>query len=206
MELYNISDIKNNRLVSAAQPIHVHMQVHSPYQPKLMCQIKHRIPDSNAVTLANIELLNYKTSGSDYYFTADVSKIVYSLFRNIDDNTDQSVGSWIDCEDNLNDIQLSFTAINGVDTSVTMDVNFTAYLFASQYGENEVKTTGVLSSFAFDGDKTYYAGSGNICYIYQLMPNLGDVDIYPQQAVSILTDSDEDESILSDYDDTNFSE
>lgn len=206
MELYDISQIKSNHLVSAAQPIHLHIQVHSAYPAKVLCEIKHVIPNSNPVTLANVELLCYNTSGQDQYFTADISKIVYSLFGNLDDDTDQSVDTWIECPDNLNDIRLVYTAVNGVDTSQTLTSNFTAFLFASQYGENEVKTQNVLGSFEFDGNRTYYAGAGNICYIYQLMPAIGDVDTYPQQPVSVLTDSNEEESILTDHDDTNFTE
>lgn len=203
MTLTNISDFGNSlKLVYAANPIYLNIIVDSPYQPKLVASINYRILPSDSFqieTIAVIELINYKKVGTSYYFTADISNIVNTLFTELDDHT-VSEDTFEELQDMVYDIYIDVTASNGVDSDVTDQYQFTAYNGSAQFGENLIIASNRSTVARDTTDEIVYAGNSNVVYLYVITAENDQPTLYPL-AENVLIDSNSDASILTDSDD-----
>lgn len=203
MTLTNISDFGNSlKLVYAANPIYLNIIVDSPYQPKLVASINYRILPSDSFqieTIAVIELINYKKVGTSYYFTADISNIVNTLFTELDDHT-VSEDTFEELPDMVYDIYIDVTAYNGVDSDVTDQYQFTAYNGSAQFGENLIIASNRSTVARDTTDEIVYAGNSNVVYLYVITAENDQPTLYPL-AGNVLIDSNSDASILTDSDD-----
>lgn len=181
-----------NSLVTSSNPICLHFVVNSPYQPTMVANIKYRVLPNVAYvvrSIAEIELLNYKTEGSYYYFTADIRDIVNTLFTdNLDDKT-ISPDTFEELTDNIFDISVEFTVSNGVDADITDSCTFTVLNSAVQFGQSNIISSNRSSVAQNTTNETVYAGNGNVFYLYCITSNL-DVPTLTPFAENILIDSD----------------
>ena len=192
MVVTNLSEFgTSGSLISAANPIIMNFKVNSPYQPVFVAEVKVSIlPNAFLVTetLATVELLNYRTEGTDYYFTADIQSIVSQLFTKLDDHT-ISADTYEELTDNIYDIYIDYRVSNGVDADVTDGCQFTAFNAAVQYGSSPVICTNRNNVAADTTTETVYAGNSNVVYLYCFTADYEQPVVQPF-AENILIDSD----------------
>ena len=202
MVITNQSDFGNQgKLITSQNPIYMDIVVESSYKPTLTAEIKYRVlPNETFVlkTITTIELLNYKTNGNFYYFTADIKDIVNTLFVDGLDDRTISPDTFEELTDNIFDIYVDVTASNGVDVDITDGYSFTVLNSAVQFGESNIISNNRATVIQDTINEKVYAGNGNVFYLYCITASYLTPTLTPFDE-NILIDSDS--SILTSNDD-----
>ena len=199
MTITNISKLKNNALIAAANPVPFNLVVDSQQPATVLLTLTY----TDGPTIATgLEMLKHKTDGTFQYFTCDLQTILQSTFDNIDDDT-QGAFSWKNMHDMVHDITLHATVTNTASEVAVLTLDFTIANISRQFEDDITICDSPEHIYDTCEMETIYVGKDNLGYIYVFSNTADRLGLTEDSALYFC---DYDDVYFCDYNDNLFYE